>query len=494
MTDHSPRSERNPGPNRATTRDSERPLEGALADQFDVVVIGAGPGGYPTAIRAAQLGLKVACVEKELLGGVCLNWGCIPSKALLKTAELALKIGHADDYGLSVSGMEVDFEKVVGRSRKVAQKFEKGVGGLFKKYGVTRVEGTATLTSATEVSVESSEGTRTLSAKHVVVATGARARVFPGMEPDGERIHTYRDAIVLTDKPASAIILGSGAIGIEFAYFWNAMGVDVTVVEGLDEIVPREDREIGKALRKSLSKIGISFELGRFVASVERAGVDRDGDGVKVTLKDGTTLSADRCLLALGITPNTDGIGLEDVGVSLEKGFIPIDDYGRTNVSGVYAVGDCTTRGGLAHTATAQGHVLAELLAGHDVIPVDYDAIPSCTYCQPQVASVGMTEEQAKKSGKPFKVGRFPFQANGKMYGAGTPEGFVKVLVGEKYGEILGAHIIGADATEMIAEYTLARSSELTADEILHTVHAHPTAAEVMYEAVANAQGVSVHI
>ena len=462
---------------------------GNVADQFDVVVIGAGPGGYPTAIRAAQLGLSVACVEKELLGGVCLNWGCIPSKALLKTAELALKIGHAEDFGLSVSDLQIDFGKVVGRSRDVANKFERGVGGLFKKYGVTRVEGTARIASPSEVVVESADGTRTLSAQHIVVATGARARVFPGMEPDGERIHTYRDAIVLTDKPASAVILGSGAIGIEFAYFWNAMGVKVTVVEGLDEIVPREDREIGKTLRRSLQKIGIDFKLGQFVDTVVR-----DGDGVKVTLKDGTELSAERCLLALGITPNTDGIGLEDVGITVDRGFIPIDDFGRTRVAGIYAVGDCTTRGGLAHTATAQGHVLAELLAGHHPVPVDYDAIPSCTYCQPQIASVGLTEEQAKAAGKAYKVGRFPFQANGKMYGAGTPEGFVKVLIGEQYGEIIGAHIIGADATEMIAEYTLARSSELTADEILHTVHAHPTAAEVMYEAVANAQGVSVHI
>ncbi|MCB9676543.1 MAG: dihydrolipoyl dehydrogenase [Alphaproteobacteria bacterium] len=460
-----------------------------MADTFDVIVIGAGPGGYPTAIRAAQLGLKTVCIEKEKLGGVCLNWGCVPSKALLKTAELANKIRHADEFGLSVPGFEIDFAAVVKRSRKVAQKFEKGVAYLFKKYGVNRIAGTAKLTGPGTVEVTTAEGKRTLTAKHVVVATGAGAKTFPGIEADGNRVVTYREAIVSEDQPESVTILGSGAIGIEFAYFYNAMGTKVTVVEGLPEIVPREDAEIGGELRKALQKQGIAFELGRFVDTV-KAGPD----GVVTTLKDGTALKAKSCLIALGIQPNTKGIGLEEAGVKVDRGFVVIDDYGRTNVPGVYAVGDCTTKGGLAHTATAQGHVLAELIAGHHPVAVRYDAIPSCTYCQPQIASVGMTEEAAKKAGKAFKVGRFPFSANGKAYGAGTPDGFVKVLVDEKYGEILGAHIIGADATEMIAEYTLARTSELTADEILHTVHAHPTAAEVMLEAVANAQGVSVHI
>ncbi|MEZ4323470.1 MAG: dihydrolipoyl dehydrogenase [Myxococcota bacterium] len=460
-----------------------------MADSFDVLVIGAGPGGYPTAIRAAQLGLKTACIEKEKLGGVCLNWGCVPSKALLKTAELAHKIRHADDFGLSVSGLEIDFAKVVQRSRKVAQKFEKGVAYLFKKYGVNRISGTARITGPNTVEVVSSEGNRTITAKHIVVATGAGAKVFPGIEPDGNRVVTYREAIVSEDQPESVTILGSGAIGIEFAYFYNAMGTKVTVVEGLDEIVPREDRELGTELRKALQKQGVVFELGRFVDTVTT-----DAEGVLTKLKDGTELRAKSCLVALGIAPNTAGIGLESVGVTLDRGFIAIDAYGRTNVAGVYAVGDCTTRGGLAHTATAQGHVLAELIAGHHPAAVRYDAIPSCTYCQPQIASVGRTEEQLKKDGTAYKVGRFPFSANGKAYGAGTPDGFVKVLIDPKYGEILGAHIIGADATEMIAELTLARTTEMTADEVLHTVHAHPTAAEVLLEAVANAQGVSVHI
>ncbi len=456
---------------------------------FDLIVIGAGPGGYPAAIRASQLGLSVACIEREKIGGVCLNWGCVPSKALLKTAELANKIAHAADFGLDVGPATPDYPKVIKRSRKVAKKFERGVGSLFKKYGVTSISGTATLVDATTVQVESADGTSTLTAGQVVIATGGRAKTFPGIEPDGERVLTYREAIVSESQPASVTILGSGAIGIEFAYFWNAMGVDVTVVEGLDEIVPREDRELGSELRKQLTKQGIAFELGRFVKAVENT-----GSGTKTTLTDGTVLEAELVLVALGVAANTEGIGLEDVGVALDRGFIAIDAFGRTNVDGVWSVGDCTTRGGLAHTATAQGHVVAELIAGHEALPVDYDNIPSCTYCQPGIASVGMTEAQAKAAGKSFSVGRFPFIVNAKAYGSGTPEGFVKVLIDDQYGEILGAHILGAEATEMIAEFVLARSSESTADVLLHTVHAHPTNAEVSYEAIANALGVSVHL
>ena len=460
-----------------------------MSESFDVIVIGAGPGGYPAAIRASQLGLKVACVEKELLGGVCLNWGCIPSKALLKTAELVHKIDKASDFGITVAEPTIDFPKVIKRSRKVSKKFEKGVGYLFKKYGVTRVEGTAKLAGDGQVEVTNAEGTQTLTAKNIVVATGGHAKTFPGIEPDGDRVLTYREAIVLDAKPASVTILGSGAIGIEFAYFWNAMGVDVTVVEGLPEILPREDAELAAELRKQLAKSGISFELGRFVN-----GVENTGTGTKTTLADGTVLEAEMVLVALGVSPNTAGVGLEEAGVTLDRGFIAIDDFGRTNVPGIWSVGDCTTRGGLAHTATAQGHVVGDLLAGHEALPVDYDNIPSCTYCQPGIASVGMTEEEAKKAGKSFKVGRFPFSANGKAYGAGSSEGMVKVLIDDEYGEILGAHILGAEATEMIAEFVLARSSESTADVLLHTVHAHPTNAEVSYEAIAQALGVTVHI
>lgn len=455
-----------------------------MAD-YDVIVIGAGPGGYPAAIRASQLGLKTACVEKEKLGGVCLNWGCIPSKALLKTAELAQKIRHASDFGLHVPGLDIDFAAVIERSRKVAQRHERGVGGLFKKYGVTSIMGEAKLVGPGKVQV----GADTHTAKHVIVATGARAKVFPGIELDGERVLTYREAIVRTDPPSVVTVLGAGAIGLEFAYFWNAMGAKVTVIEGLPEILPREDAEVAKEARKHLEKAGIVFRLGTFVETA-----NRKGDGTVVVLKDGTTFEADLTLVALGIAPNTSGLGLEEVGVTLDRGVVPVDASMRTNVPGIYAVGDITPFGGLAHTATRQGELCVERIAGHHPPDIDYSSIPSCTYCQPQVASIGLTEAAAKKAGVAYKIGKFPFLANGKAQGAGEPEGFVKVLLGEKHGEIVGAHIVGYEATEMIAEFGLARTSELTADEILNTVHAHPTFAEAMYEAVAQALGRTVHI
>ncbi len=462
-----------------------------MARTFDLVVIGAGPGGYPAAIRGAQLGLETACIERELLGGVCLNWGCIPSKALLKTAELAHKMRDAADWGLDAGELTIDFDKVIKRSRKVSKRFNRGVGGLFKKYGVTSIEGTGRITGRGQVEVTGPDGeTETLEAKHIVIATGARARTFPGIEPDGERIMTYREAIVDTDRPERLVILGAGAIGMEFAYFHNAMGTEVTVVEGLDEVLPIEDREIGKEVRKHLEKKGITFHLGTFVDQVER-----DGDEVLVTLEGGETLRADKCLVALGVSPNTEDLGLDDVGVKTERGFVTVDSSYQTNVKGIYAVGDvCTLGPALAHTATAQAHVCVERIAGHDVADVDYDTMPSCTYCMPQVASVGLTEEAAKKQGLDYKVGRFPFLANGKAQGAGHPEGFVKVLIDPEYGEILGAHIVGSEATEMIANFTMARSAEATAELFLHTVHAHPTHGEAMMEAVAQALGRSVHI
>jgi dihydrolipoamide dehydrogenase len=458
---------------------------------YDVLVIGAGPGGYPSAIRAAQLGLRTACVEKEKLGGVCLNWGCVPSKALLKTAELAHSVRGSEAMGITVSEMSIDYGAVVGRSRKVASRFEKGVKSLFKKYGVTSVFGTARLIAPGRVAVVDADGVeQELTADHVVVATGARARVFPGIEVDGERVMTYREAIVATDQPSSAIVLGAGAIGVEFAYFWNAMGVDVTVVEGQPGILPIEDAEVAEVARKSLAKQGITFRLGELV---ERAA--RDGDGVAVQLKSGDTLRADVALVALGITANTEGLGLEEVGVRLSRGLIEVDASYRTSAPGVYAVGDVCSRGpALAHTATRQAHVCVERIAGHQVPDVDDSSMPSCTYCQPQVASVGLTEAAARSRGLEFDVGRFPFMANGKAQGAGHPEGMVKVLVGKKYGEILGAHIVGAEATEMIGELVLARSAEVTADVIVNTVHAHPTYTEASLEAVAAALGVSVHI
>jgi dihydrolipoamide dehydrogenase len=451
--------------------------------EFDVVVIGAGPGGYPAAIRAAQHGLRVACVEREELGGVCLNVGCIPSKALLKTAELAHKARHAADWGLRIGAVEVDYPAVIARSRSVADRFVKGVRGLFKKYGVHHIAGEAKLLAPGRVAV----GETVLVARHVVIATGARARSFPGIELDGTRVVTYREAIRSTVAPRSAIVLGAGAIGIEFAYFWNAMGVDVTVVEAMPEILPAEDADCGAVVRRSMKKSGVAFHVGRRAATAAA-----DGDGARVVLDDGTELRADVVLCALGIAPNSEG--LDAIGLRLERGFVAIDDRCATNLPGVWAVGDVTIRGGLAHTATAQAHVVADAIAGKPVHAVAYDAIPGATYCQPQVASVGAREADLAARGVKFTVGRFPFSANARAVGSGGGDGFVKVLLGEPHGELLGASLVGLDVTDLVAELGLMKTGELTADELLHTVHAHPTLSEVVYEAVAVARGGSVHV
>jgi dihydrolipoamide dehydrogenase len=461
------------------------------ARSCDVLVIGAGPGGYPAAIRAAQLGFTTLTVEREKLGGVCLNWGCIPSKALLKTAELAHKIRHADDFGLQTGPLTIDFPKVIARSRAVSARFEKGIGHLFKKYGVQTVAGEAKLLGGGVVEVRHGDGSTTeITAKHILVAVGARARTFPTIQPDGERILTYRDAITLDRKPERAILLGAGAIGMEFAYFWNAMGVSVTLLEGQDEVLPIEDREAGQAARKAFEKQGITVRTG-----VQITGVARDGDRVTVTLGDGQTLEADTVLVALGITPNTEGIGLSEAGVATNaRGFITVDRSHKTSAAGVYAIGDCCDGGpALAHVATRQAHVCIERIAGLHVPDVDYGNVPSCTYSQPQVASVGRTEEALKKAGVAYQIGTFPFAANGRSQGAGTPDGWVKVLVDPKHGEILGAHLVGADATELLGEIVVARGAESDAETLLHTMHAHPTASEAVLEAIAVARGVGVH-
>lgn len=462
-----------------------------MATDYDLLVLGAGPGGYPAAIRGAQLGLKTACVEKELLGGVCLNWGCIPSKALIKTGELIHKIEHAGDFGLTVEGLSIDLPKVVARSRKISKRFQKGVGSLFKKYGVTHLKGHARLTAPGTVEITDADGeTSTVSAKHIVIATGARARTFPGIEPDGERVLTYREAIVLDDKPARAVVLGAGAIGMEFAYFWNSVGVEVTVVEGQDQVLPLEDAEVAEVVARSFTKSGITLKTGTFVDHVAR-----DGDTCTVHLKDGGTLEADVVLAALGIAPNTGDIGADAVGLKRDgRGFVEVDASYRTNVDGVFALGDVCNRGAaLAHVAMRQAHVCVERIAGHHPPDLKDEDQPSATYCQPQVASVGLTEAQAQERGLDVDVGRFPFSANGRAQGAGSPDGFVKVLVDRKYGEIVGAHVVGADATELVAELTLAKASEATADVLLATTHPHPTFSEAVMEAVAVARGESVH-
>ncbi len=466
-------------------------------ETFDVVVIGSGPGGYVAAIRAQQLGLKTACVEKERLGGVCLNWGCIPSKALLKAAEhYRLVTEEISHFGITVEGVTHDFGKVVGRSRKVADQSERGVQFLFKKYGVTQVSGTATIEGRDDaglgrVKVVNAAGEeRTLVAKHVIVATGARARSFPGMEPDGERILTYREAIARTTQPASAVVLGSGAIGMEFSYFWSSFGTKVTLVEGAARIAPLEDAEISAEMAKAFKKMGVDVKTGSFCKSVAR-----DGDGVKVTLQDGTELQAEVCLLSVGIAPNTEGIGLESVGIVLGKGgFIQRDASYRTTAPGFYAIGDVCGPPALAHTAYAEAHVCVERIAGHHVPDVDYGNMPAATYCQPQIASVGLTEEAARAKGLDIKVGRFPYSANGKARGTGHTEGLVKVIVDAKRNEIVGAHIIGHDASEQLANFVMARGAEVTAQHFLHTVHAHPTMGEAMVEAVAVALDACTHI
>mgnify|MGYP002634654742 CR=1 FL=1 len=452
---------------------------------WDLLVIGSGPGGYVAAIRGAQLGLKTACIEEAELGGVCLNWGCIPSKALLKSAEYALLAQHLGDYGVLVEAKGVDFPRVIARSRKVADRSEKGVKYLFKKYGVTHLKGRGTLLGGGEVRV----GEEVHAATSIIVATGARARWFPGMEPDGERILTYREAIVLDRKPASAVVLGAGAIGLEFAYFWNAMGVEVTLVEGADRIAPLEDSEVSETLARSLKKQGISLKTGVFCDTVQR-----NGEATRVTLKDGTVLDAEVTLLALGVRANVEDLGLEAAGVEVDRGFIKTDASCRTTAAGVFAIGDVAGAPMLAHKASVEAHICVERLAGHEHADLNPLQIPAGTFCQPQIASVGKTEDELKREGVAYRVGRFPFAANGKNRGTGYTEGFVKVLVGGPYDELLGAHIIGQDAVELLGELVLTMSAELDAQTFLGAIHSHPTSSEAVMEAVADALGVSVHL
>ncbi len=457
-----------------------------MAEIFDVAVIGSGPGGYVAAIRAQLNGLRAVCIEKEKLGGVCLNWGCIPSKALLKAAEHHLFLQEeAADFGLRVDGHGFDWTKVIARSRKIADQSEKGVRFLFKKYGVTQLSGTATIVGPGQLRV----GDQQVQAKNIIVATGARARTFPGIQPDGERILTYREAIVLAQQPRSIVILGSGAIGCEFAWFYAAFGTKVTVVEGLDRLTPLEDAEISAELAKAFKKRGIEVITGKLCKGVERV-----GDGVRVLLADGTELNADYCLAALGIAPNSEGLGLETVGAKLGKGGFVDHDANFRCGEGTYVVGDVAGPPALAHTAYMEAHVCIDRIAGKHTADVDYANMPAATYCQPQIASVGLTEAQARAKGLEIRVGRFPFSANGKARGVGHTEGLVKVVLGAKYGEILGAHIIGHDAAELLPNFVMARSAEVTAEHFLHTVHAHPTMGEAMYEAVAVAMNQSCHI
>jgi dihydrolipoamide dehydrogenase len=460
---------------------------------YDIIVLGSGPGGYVTAIRASQLGMKVAIIEREALGGICLNWGCIPTKALLKSANVFEYINHASDYGIKVEKADKDFTAVVKRSRDVAGGMSAGVTFLMKKNKIDVIMGTGKVKPGKKLEVTAADGTKKeLTANHIIIATGGRARQLPNLTIDNKKIIGYRDAMVLPTQPKKMVVVGSGAIGVEFAYFYATMGTEVTIVEYLETIVPREDKEIGKELEKVFKKKGMKIMTK---SSVEK--VDTSGAGCKVTVKTATGIEVIECdvvLSAVGVSPNTENIGLEEVGIKTDKGLVMVDEYYKTNVDGYYAIGDITPGQALAHVASAEGITCVEKIAGHHPEPIDYNNIPGCTYCSPEIASVGMTEEEAKAKGYTLKVGKFPFSASGKASAGGAKEGFVKMIFDAKYGELLGAHMIGTNVTEMIAELVVARKLETTGHEILKAIHPHPTMSEAVMEATAAAYGEVIHL
>jgi len=460
---------------------------------YDLIVIGSGPGGYVAAIRASQLGLKTAVVERESLGGICLNWGCIPTKALLKSAQVFEYINHASDYGINVSGSEVDFNSVIKRSRGVAEGMSKGVQFLMKKNKIDVIMGSGKIKKGGKVEVKGADGSiKEYTAKHTILATGARSRELPNIKQDGKKVIGYRQAMVLAEQPKSMVVMGSGAIGVEFAYFYSTLGTKVTVVEYLDNIVPVEDEEVSKQLLRSFKKAGINVMTGAAVESV-----DTSGEGCKVQVKTAAgvqTIECDVVLSAVGITPNIENIGLEEVGVKTDKGRVIVDDFYKTNIEGVYAIGDIVKGQALAHVASAEGIICVEKIAGHHPEPLNYNNIPGCTYCSPEIASVGYTEKAAKEAGYEIKVGKFPFSASGKASASGHKDGFIKVIFDAKYGEFLGAHMIGANVTEMIAEVVVARKLETTGMDIVKSVHPHPTMSEAIMEAAADAYGEVIHL
>jgi len=509
-----------------------------MADKYDLVVIGAGPGGYVAAIRAAQLGLKTACVERERAGGICLNWGCIPSKALLKSADAMRHVQHAADYGVIIKGeIGFDWDKIIKRSRGVAEKLSSGVEHLFKKYGVTQILGTATITGRGKIEVATSaagkpSGKLMLETPRTIIATGARAKFLPGIEPDGDRVITYREAMVLPEVPKSVVVIGAGAIGIEFADFWNAFGVEVTVIEYMPRVLPIEDEEISATLARTLKKRKMTIHTGAKTTGVKVSGktvttsfTDSDGKNQTVTSErvllavgvranieniglEGMGVAIDRGFIqvddaykttspgiwAVGVRANIENIGLEGMGVAIDRGFIQVDDAYKTTSPGIWSIGDCAGPPLLAHVAMAEGVRTVEAMAGKHVVPINYDAIPGCTYCDPEVASIGKTEAQAREAGIDIDIGKFPFAPNGKALGAGHTDGYIKVITNKARGEIVGVHAIGYGVTDLIAEMSLAITSEATAHDVLAAVHPHPTLSEVMYEATAAALGEVVHI
>lgn len=461
--------------------------------KFDLIVLGSGPGGYVAAIRASQLGLKTAIVEAAELGGICLNWGCIPTKALLKSAQVFEYINHAADYGISIKGAEADFSGMVKRSRGVADGMSKGVQFLMKKNKIEIITGWGKIQPGKKVEVAGADGKKTVyAADNIIIATGARSRELPSMKIDDKKIIGYRKAMTLEKQPKTMVVVGSGAIGVEFAYFYNSIGTKVTIVEYLDRIVPVEDVEVSKALEKIYKKAGMTI-----MTSSEVTAVDTKGTGCKVTVKTAKgqeTLECDVVLSAAGVVSNLENIGLEDVGILVEKGKIKVDEYYKTNMPGYYAIGDVVSGPALAHVASAEGITCVEKIAGHHPEPIDYNNIPGCTYCSPEIASVGYTEAKAIEAGYEVKIGKFPFSASGKASAAGAKDGFVKLVFDKKYGELLGAHMIGANVTEMIAEIVAIRKLETTGHELIKTIHPHPTMSEAIMEAAAAAYDEVIHL
>tara|TARA_Y100001970_G_scaffold81050_1_gene102819 strand:- start:53 stop:1441 length:1389 start_codon:yes stop_codon:yes gene_type:complete len=459
--------------------------------RFDLAVIGGGPGGYVAAIRAAQLGQKVCIVEKEKLGGVCLNWGCIPTKALIKNAEVYSLIKDSENYGIKVQNISVDFKKNVKRSRDISQRLSKGIEFLMKKNKIKHFNGIGRLKSKNSIEINNNDKVYIVEADKIIIATGARPKTFPGLDFDSENVISSKDAMLLENPPKDLIIIGSGAIGVEFAYYFNEFGTKVQIVEMMDSILPNEDREVSEEVEKNFKRSGIKISKGMKVSKIQSM-----KNSAKVFLKNAGSekiIKAEKVLLAAGVTGNIDDLGLEDLGIEFETGAIKIDNLNRTNIDNIYAIGDVSGPPWLAHVASAQGHIVAEHSAGFNVSPIDYSNIPGCTYCQPQVGSLGMTEEKAISSGFKIKVGKFSFQASGKAMAVGDTVGFVKLIFDEKYGELLGAHIVGSEATEMIAELGMAKALEATWDDLSMTIHAHPTLSEAIMEAAMDAQGQSIH-
>ncbi len=465
-----------------------------MSQSYDVTIIGAGPGGYPAAIRAAQLGFKVACIEAKHLGGICLNWGCIPTKSLLRNAELWETLKHADDFGLKFDNLSFDFSKIIQRSRDIANRLSKGVAYLFKKSNVTHIDAFGKLHSNSSIGLYDHDGNlkEEITSKHIIIATGARTRTLPGIEIDGKKVLSSTEAMILDHVPQSIAIIGAGAIGVEFAYFYNTLGSKITLIEMLPNILPIEDTEVSKELERNFRKAKIKMMTS---TKVETLSHTDDGVSVTVSSDKGTeVIEAEVAIMAVGVRGNVENIGLEQVGVEMDRGYIKVDAMYRTNISGLYAIGDVIGPPWLAHVATAEGIICVEAIAGKNPTPINYDNIPGCTYCQPQVASVGFTEQKAHEKGYELKIGKFPFTASGKAIAAGHTDGFVKLIFDAKYGELLGAHIIGSEATELIAELCMARTFEATEHEIIKTIHAHPTLSEAIMEAAAQAYGEAVNI